>query len=629
LLQEVLFGLQEFQQYKMKKRVLTLIFLASLLVLTTIIFSTSYVSAENNVCCEKLTADLGGAWCQNAPIASCDTGINSKTGQKYNTAPTSCESTQFCSTGTCFDSQEGICEEGVAQNVCNSGGGVWSEKSASELPQCGLGCCLLGEGASFVTQSRCKQLSSLYGVETNFNSGVSSEVQCIASAGGDEKGACVYETGSERTCKLLTKTGCNGITGEFFEGILCSDENLGTNCGPSEKTTMVEGQSEVYFVDTCANLANIYDSSKIKDKDYWSRIIPKEESCGYGSSNADSPICGNCDYYRGSTASAYKRGETAKPQYGDFICKDLGCTSNGVKYEHGESWCGLAPGTANITDQNNSGSYLFGGKTASPDLAKTNLPGSTYTRLSCYNNEITTENCYDARQKVCVQSEINGFKNAACKLNTWQSCYDQKDETSCLDREQRDCKWSPSEEDKKKFTGCDKLGSSVVRGILGNIGAISCLFYYNEPFGNQMSAFKTHGDTGYCTPLNQPGFDFWTGDNNGEGICSLGTVSCQYRTTKSVATGSGVDDGAECINSDNSVKPEWIQAMNYRCMQIGDCGPKLNYIGQPGEMKTIVEKKFGGEQAVGYFVRSDGKEVKVPGPGGTEKTLKFKDFFKF
>ncbi|PIO07341.1 hypothetical protein COU59_03475, partial [Candidatus Pacearchaeota archaeon CG10_big_fil_rev_8_21_14_0_10_34_12] len=485
----------------MKKSVQTLIFLASLLVLTTIIFSTSYVSAENNVCCEKLTTDLGGAWCQNAPITSCDSN--------YNQAPTSCESTQFCSTGTCFDSQEGICEEDVAQNVCNDGGGVWSEKSANELPQCGLGCCLLGDGASFVTQSRCKQLSSLYGVETNFNPGINSEVQCIASAGGDDKGACVYETGSERTCRLLTKTGCNGITGEFFSGILCSDENLGTNCGPSEKTTMVQGQNEVYFVDTCGNLANIYDASKINDKSYWSEIVLKEDSCGAGKSNADSPVCGNCDYYRGSTASIYKRGETSKPTYGDYICKDLGCALDGVKYEHGESWCGISPGVSNITDKNNNGSYLFDGKTSSPDPTKSNLPGSTYTRLSCYNGEITTENCYDARQKVCVQSEINGFKNAACKLNTWQSCYDQTDETSCLDREVRDCKWSPSAEETKKNPATQCLQSWLNNEeILG-----SCpLYFFNEVLGLQETSFTQKG---YCTPLNQPGFDFWSGDNNG------------------------------------------------------------------------------------------------------------------
>ena len=87
------------------------------------------------------------------------------------------------------------------------------------------------------------------------------------------------------------------------------------------------------------------------------------------------------------------------------------------------------------------------------------MPGSTYERYSCYNGEITVDNCYDGRQKVCVESNVptsdgKVFRNAACKLNAWQRCYDQKNETSCLNREVRDCKWVPSINDEKTFPGC-------------------------------------------------------------------------------------------------------------------------------------------------------------------------------
>lgn len=623
----------------MKKGVIGLLVLGMFLVLAGAVYSSHFISASSNVCCEKLTQDAGGAWCQNAPQSSCDLGINSQTGQNYQWAPTSCASTPFCKTGTCYDSQQGTCESDVSETVCQSDGGVWDSRLASELPQCQLGCCLLGDGASFVTQSRCKQLSSLYGQETSFNPGIKSEIQCIASAGGDEKGACTYEKTSERTCQLLTKTDCNKLKGDasksnviFHEGLLCSDETLGTNCGPSQKTTRVNGQDEVYFVDTCGNLANIYDSSKIKDKTYWSKIVAKEDSCGAGKSNVDSPTCGNCDYYRGSTAVEYKRGDSVKPTYGDYYCKDLGCDFDGVKYQHGESWCGVAPGTAKITDANGNGTYTFENGAASPDITKTNLPGSTYERYSCYNGEVTVDNCYDGRQKVCVESNVptsdgKVFKNAACELNTWQSCYDQTNETSCLNREVRDCKWVPSANDKKTFLGCsnlgNKIGTGVVTEITNAIQSASCLFYYNEPLGKSKTAFKTPGQTGYCVPINSPGFDFWNGTGNGDNLCSLGTIGCQYRTTSNFF-GSGVGDGAECINSDNSVKQNWVKSMTYRCMQIGDCGPKLNYLGQPGEMQTIVEKKLGDNQAVGYYVKTDGKTVEAPGI----KT-NFKSFFGF
>jgi len=573
----------------MKKSKINLIFMVSILILAGILLNLNLVSAEANVCCEKLVVNAdgsGGQWCQNAPVESCDTSVNPLTNQKYQAAPTSCESTTFCSTGTCFDSQEGVCEEGVSQNVCNSGGGVWDEKSAVDLPQCGLGCCTLGDGASFVTQSRCKKLSSVYGVQTNFNQGIGSEIECIASAGGDEKGACVLERGAERTCKLLTNSECNTMKGnsensnvDFFEGVLCSDENLGTNCGPTTKksTTCIEGQNEVYFVDSCGNLANIYDSTKINDKSYWSKIIPKEESCGYGSSNADSKSCGNCDYYRGSTCGEYERGETAKPNYGDYICKDLGCEYKGVKYEHGESWCGEAPGTAKITDPNQDGNYKFDGKDF-PDYKKTSLPGSVYTKLTCYNGEVDVENCYDSRQKVCVQSEINGFKNAACKLNSWQDCYDQKSEGDCLNRELRDCKWEPTEPITKIAVGCLSKDPKAC---------------YNEELGIQKTEYVQKG---YCAPIFSPGFDFWKGDGNGDAICSLGSISCDYEIKDKLLSSKYVEDGEECINPNGIPKQEWINAMQNRCVQIGDCGKKDNYLGFAGEAKTFFEKIIAPEE---------------------------------
>lgn len=536
------------------KKILILAFLAFSLILFGAVLNGNFVGAGNNVCCEKLST---GQWCQNAPIESCD--------GEYRQAPTSCESTTFCSTGTCFDSQEGVCEEGVSQNVCNAGGGVWDERPAVELPQCGLGCCTLGDGASFVTQSRCKQLSSLYGVQTNFNPGVGSELECIASAGGDEKGACTFERGAERTCKLLTRTECNDLKGgsensnvEFFEGILCSDENLGTNCGPSEQTTCVEGQNEVYFLDTCGNLANIYDSSKIEDKAYWSEIVPKEDSCGDGSSNANSRSCGNCDYYAGSSCDAYERGETAKPNFGDYICKDLGCEYEGRSYEHGEAWCGEAPGTARVLDPDQDGNYEFDGK-AYPNPKETSLPGSVYTKLTCYNGEVTIENCYDTRQKVCVESEINGFKNAACKLNSWQDCYDQKSEGNCLDREVRDCKWEPD--------------------------------YY------ALASQSVEGTTrGACVPIFPPGFDFWEGEGNGDAICSLASIACEYEITDKLLGSKKMAKGSECVSANGQVVQGWVNEMEARCIQVGDCGPKDNFLGFEGEDKTYYEKIIAPEE---------------------------------
>lgn len=350
------------------------------------------LSVESNYCCERLD---NGAWCQNAPQDRCD--------EDYRSVPTSCEATSYCRMGCCYDSQEGTCMENSPQKVCEDSGGVWEESASCEIPQCELGCCLLGDQAAFVTQIRCKRLSALYGLEINYRTDISNEMQCIASATSDAKGACVFERDFEKTCIFTTQKECESMSGtnssnvEFHKGFLCSAESLGTNCGPTEETTCVEGEDEVYFVDSCGNLANIYDANKIKDKNYWSEIKRKDESCNPSSSNADSASCGNCDYFLGSTCKAYERNQDrVRPRYGDNICRDLSCSYEGKNYEHGETWCANAPGTED------------------------NSPGSRYFRLICYNGEVTVEPCADFRQEYCLESDIDGFSTAACVVNKWQ-----------------------------------------------------------------------------------------------------------------------------------------------------------------------------------------------------------------
>ncbi|MDP3966397.1 MAG: hypothetical protein Q8Q04_02610 [archaeon] len=591
----------------MKKSVIKIFILGIFLAIALIFLNNNFVLADNNVCCERLST---GQWCQSAPVEACDSD--------YRKAPTSCESTTFCSVGTCYDSQEGICESKVSQIVCNNDGGVWSEKDPEELPQCQVGCCLLGaKGANLATQSRCKELSSLYGVKTNFNPGITNELECIASTGGDEKGACVYEAGSERTCRLLTRAECGNLqenvtttnTPEFYEGYLCSDENLGTNCGPTRETTCVVGEDEVRFVDSCGNLANIYDSSKIEDKAYWSQIIQKEDSCNFEKNNANSASCGNCDFGLGSTCKAYERGDPAKPLIGENLCRDLGCSYEGIKYKHGEQWCGEAPGTPKLTDPDQDGNYVFNGKDSKEDVTKENLPGSVFTKLTCYNNEVTVDNCYDGRQKVCIQSEINGFKNAQCMVNTWQECYGIKNEEECMDRNNRKCLW---------IDNTYGLGTQKTDGKSPVFQPSGLFVNGNEP------------GPGACVPLNAPGFDFWAGEGNGENICSLGTIMCDYHITYSLIDRYEFEKGSECIVSaeedKRDIRPDWLAAANSRCVQIGDCGPKTNFLGYAGEKQTIAEKIFGGKNAVGDYVKADGKTIWTPEGAYTTWSQYFNSF---
>ncbi len=519
------------------------------------------VISAKNVCCEKT---IHNVWCQNVDESQCSS--------EFKKTPTSCEATSFCSPGTCVNVQKGICTENTPESVCNEAHGKWVNKPIDEIPECQLGCCLIGNQAAFVTQTKCKRLSSSFGLETTFRKDIKDEVTCIASASPGEEGACVFESGFEKTCKRLTKQECNKFKKQpksseilglfdtkpeaitavtFYPGKLCSDQELGTNCGPTKKTTCVEGKDEVYFVDSCGNIANIYDSSKVKNVDYWSRIYTKAESCGAGKSNANSKTCGNCDYYAGSTCKAYKRGkDKVKPEIGNYICRDLSCEWQGNTYQHGETWC------ASI----NNGKLVVG-----ENSKKSISPGSRDFRLICYNGEVTIEPCAEYRGEICVQSDVNGFKNAACKVNRWQDCIAQKDKRDCLNTDKRDCKWIKSGKE-----GNDKFD--------------------------------------VCVPKYAPGFNFWE-QGDAENICSLASqqVIVTYERNYLKTFTSGKNSGWYCNNkkSENHCFAsrltgnnfnDWFKIKQEFCSSLGDCGSKVNYQGikgyyNPKELWNIKEYK--------------------------------------
>jgi len=519
----------------MKNKLILIIF--GIFLIGIFLINNLYAAGEIYYCCEKT---IDGAWCQNAPENECDISDGLKA------APTSCEATSYCKKGCCYDSQEGSCMKNTPQKVCKDSGGYWSENAECDIPQCEFGCCLIGEQAAFVTQTRCKRLSSIYGLETNFRTDLSNELECIASATSSVKGACVFEKDYEKTCILTTQKECKEMESSnsdisFHIGYLCSAEILGTNCGPTQKTTCVEGKDEVYFLDSCGNLANIYDASKINDKEYWTKIKTKSESCTLSSSN--SRTCGNCDYILGSTCREYKRGETTKPSYGNYICKDLGCEFNGEEYSHGETWCANSEGS----DEN--------------------LPGSRYFRMVCYNGEVTIEPCADFRQEICVESDVEGFRVASCRVNKWQECVSQDNKKDCENSDLRDCQW---------IEGVSILEDNDGRFVLDNAGKLVSKSSSNGK-GKQEAS---------CVPLYSPGLNFWKEETEGESICELGSVLCTVEYEKDFL-------GHEKIKNEYCLKDYWKEKNFEICTLLGDCGSSKNYLGidSSSEMNFTVSDK--------------------------------------
>ena len=500
---------------KIKKEVLEILWI--ILISGVIFYFADEVKAQgsigNTICCEETTS---GAFCQNVPASECKPNARQ--------VPTSCDSTSYCRAGTCYDSSEGTCLDNTPQLVCNSNGGIWALESP---PQCDLGCCILGDQAAFVSLVRCKKLSASLGLKTNFDTSVPSEVACIEKVQLQEKGACVYEFEFEKTCKFTTRAECTGTSsgtnktkgpGNFYPNKLCSAEELATNCGPTTKTTCVPGKDEVYFADSCGNPANIYDSSKVNDKAYWGNVIPKSEICGAGSGSIKSATCGNCDYLQGSICRSKNQAD-GNPTYGDFICADLNCknTENEKDYKHGESWCVY----------NDAGTF---------DKGK-NSVGSRFYKHICISGKEVLEQCDDFRAEVCIEDNINGFSQAACRVNRWQDCLAQTERQKCENTDRRDCIWKEG-----------------VRLQINNT---------NENVN------------GTCFSKNPPGFNFWS-DKETQNLCAQGNAVCVVKFEK------GLFGGKECTENCECLKDGWEAGKAKLCLSLGDCGPSINWLGQKG-----------------------------------------------
>src|SRR3989344_3963512 len=485
------------------------------LMIVLIVAGVSLVGAAATVCCEKTTS---GLFCQDVPAEQCASDSRS--------VPSACSSVSYCKPGVCYDSNEGACVSNTPEIVCNANNGIWS---ATSPPQCSLGCCILGDQAAFVSLVRCKKLSGFLGLQTNFKKTIDNEVSCILEVQQQDKGACVYEFEFAKTCKFTTREECSlGVNGtdtkgSFFKNKLCSAEELGTSCGPTKNTICVPGKDQVYFVDTCGNPANVYDSSKQTDKDYWTNVKDVAESCNAGKANGNSPTCGNCNYLLGSVCRA-ATSETARPSMGATICADLNCktTQNGKAYKHGESWCVF-------NDEGDTGNGI-------------NSVGSRFYKHICVNGDEVLEQCADFRQEECIEDEISTtlgtFSQAACRVNRWQDCTGQIDKLDCENRDRRDCFW--------------KEGVKLAQ------------YEQNETV------------TGTCLPLNPPGLKFWEGAET-QGICAQGNNGCVVTYEKGL-----LNKEEKCIDNCECLLPLWEKEKSEICRALGDCGPNINWIGQRG-----------------------------------------------
>ncbi len=482
-----------------------------LLVFIFTIFLISFVSAQTNsslqtVCCERTVDNL---YCQSVPSSECAPGSQQ--------APTACESTSFCRPGVCYETKEGICLENTPLAVCNSNNSKWSETAPAA---CGLGCCVLGDQAAFVSLVRCKRLASDLGIPINYNKNIQSEVECVLSVQNQDKGACVYEFEFEKTCKFTTRSECNSDVGgagkgEFYANKLCSAPELETNCAKTTNTECLSGKEGVYFVDSCGNPANIYDSSKVNDLEYWTNVKTIDDSCNPASANFNSKSCGNCNYLLGSICRESSTGNRAT--YGDNICTNLNCVdTKGNQRKHGESWC-VFDDSGETGDSKNS-------------------VGSRFYKHICINGEETVEACDDFRQAECIEDKIvtdSGieFSQAACRVNRWKDCLEQTNNIDCGNEDRRDCNWIPG------------------RALNGEAE-----------------------ESGTCVPENPPGLQFWDSTGSAE-LCQQANTQCVVKFEKGLIGGD-----EKCVENCDCLTDTWVKQQIALCTALGDCGENVNWV---------------------------------------------------
>ncbi|MGK0209288.1 MAG: hypothetical protein ACI83O_000560 [Patescibacteria group bacterium] len=526
------------------------------------------ILSEASVCCERTTS---GQWCVNDDASECDAN--------YRNAPAACGSTSFCKLGSCYDSSEGICYENTPQRVCDDNGGTWDERELGEVPQCQLGCCLVGDEAAFVPLVRCKKLSTYFGVNVDYRTDITSETSCIALANSQDRGACVYEQEFERVCEYTTRGECGaeesveavdavrqddaiGSARKFFDGLLCSAEELNTVCGRQATTGCYQGDAHYY--DSCGNRENVVSS----DRDLsWNegRAIEADGICPPNSADGSDPDCGNCDYLLGSrceSSTGLLSGENA-------YCQRTVCTDRwGDERNNGESWC---------VNDGLSGD----GK---------DKVGSRYHREVCVDGEVRVEACADFRNEVCFESSLEttagDYSVAACRVNRWQDCIGVTDQGACLNGDKRDCTWLPSPSG--LLIGGSEAGSATDSTLsnptVGNTGG-STFTNPTAPAGTGNALFggddergenettTTNREDGVCVPRFSPGLQFWE-EGSAQSVCAAVSANCVVKFSKGAFGDFECEENCHCLNE------EWAVAMNQVCVAVGDCGAYVNYEGK-------------------------------------------------
>ncbi|MBS3163716.1 hypothetical protein J4427_03455, partial [Candidatus Woesearchaeota archaeon] len=218
------------------------------------------------VCCEKTTA---GSTCQYVDESECAAGSKA--------AQTNCFFTSYCKPGTCFDLNDGRCYANMPLATCAARGETasFSDLPVESTPQCDAGCCIIGNQAALITQTRCKKETSKYpDLQMVFKEEIKDESACVDLARSSDKGCCVQ---SSDNCVYTARANCPVSTGTslagngFFVDRFCSNSELNCDVTMHAKKGCLDGSDDVYWFDSAGNPEDVAE-----DCDY----VDKQNTCG-------------------------------------------------------------------------------------------------------------------------------------------------------------------------------------------------------------------------------------------------------------------------------------------------------------------------------------------------------------
>ena len=478
-----------------------------------IISSTDTVSAEGT---ETLPEGISKSTCiEMSNGAVCQEGIAETQANECpgGWIPTSKEQVTECEEGCCYDENTGTFSTRTTKTLCENNGARWNnDPTCTNTQETKLGCCILGEETEYVTNKECELLTKSRGLEKDYRN-VGSENECLLLSHLQERGACVIGKGEEILCSHKTLQECNSVRGQFFNGMMCSNEEINSGCERQASSGCVEGKEGIYWYDSCGNTENIYSTNK---EESWNngRFLNEYQSCNPTSDNAESTSCGNCNRLIGGGSVCGINNE------GTATCLPLDCKSaldtKGTKDRKNlESWCvyesQIGKGTSTV--------------------------GSNHYVYSCNEGIVTSSTCGDYRTGICTENTITQevsneeFSVARCRTNMALQCLGNNQEG-------------------EDITKCEENPDCYLEN-----------FDYGKGYEFQL-----------CLPRYSLGLKKNTEGEilSAQSYCNQANFKCQKVRVKTLFSGWETKAGNNCLDE------SFTEAMNNWCTSLGDCGAGVN-----------------------------------------------------